>query len=292
MRSAKTLGQQIVVAMLRRAIHGESIRPIGHNAIPWCAVLALFCASLSAQQPGIQNPYTSADDEAAGARLFRPLCAICHGLDGNGTPGIGPQIKRGLPGRTTDLELYETIRDGIPGTGMSPFTFSEKERWQVVAYVQSLRRSAEAKESASARDAARGAKLFRGKGGCSKCHTVKGEGGRRGPDLSHIGGDRSLEELKRSILNPNEKVSPAYWELRATTREGITVTGSRLNEDTFSLQLLDSQERLISVIKSDLEEYELDENSVMPSFERKLSQREIDDLVNYLATLKPKGARR
>ena len=279
-----------VVVMRRRAIYRESIRPIGYNAGPWCAVLVLFCASLAAQQTSIQNPYTSAGDEAAGARLFRPLCAICHGLDGNGTIGIGPQIRRGSPGRTTDVELYETIRDGIPGTGMPPFTFSEKERWQVVAYVQSLQRTAGAKQSAS--DAARGAKLFRGKGGCSQCHTVKGEGGRRGPDLSHIGGDRSLEELKRSILNPNEKVSPAYWELRATTREGITVTGRRLNEDTFSLQLLDSQERLISVIKSDLEEYDLDKNSVMPSFERKLSQREIDDLVNYLATLKPKGARR
>ena len=275
--------------MRRRAIHCESIRPIGHNAGPWCAVLVLFCASLSAQQPGIQNPYTSADDEAAGARLFRPFCAICHGLDGNGTIGIGPQIRRGLPGRTTDTELYETIRDGIPGTGMPPFTFSEKERWQVVAYVQSLRRTAGPIESAG--DAARGAKLFRGEGGCLQCHTVKGEGGRRGPDLSHIGGDRSLEELKRSILNPNAEVSPAFWELRATTREGITVTGRRLNEDTFSLQLLDSKERLISVIKSDLEEYELDENSVMPSFERKLNQREIDDLVAYLATLKPKGTR-
>ena len=218
--------------MRRRAICRESMRPIGYHVGPWCAVLVLFCASLAAQQPGIQNPYTSADDEAAGARLFRPFCAICHGLDGNGTPGIGRQIRRGSPGRTTDLELYETIRDGIPGTGMSPFTFSEKERWQVVAYVQSLRRTAGAKQSAS--DAARGAKLFRDKGGCPQCHTVKGEGGRRGPDLSHIGGDRSLEELKRSILNPNEKVSPAYWELRATTREGITVTGRRLNEDTFS----------------------------------------------------------
>ncbi len=278
------------VVMRRRAICRESMRPIGYHVGPWCAVLVLFCASLAAQQPGIQNPYTSADDEAAGARLFRPFCAICHGLDGNGTPGIGRQIRRGSPGRTTDLELYETIRDGIPGTGMSPFTFSEKERWQVVAYVQSLRRTAGAKQSAS--DAARGAKLFRDKGGCPQCHTVKGEGGRRGPDLSHIGGDRSLEELKRSILNPNEKVSPAYWELRATTREGITVTGRRLNEDTFSLQFLDSQERLISIMKSDLEEYDLDKNSVMPSFERKLSQREIDDLVNYLATLKPKGARR
>ena len=278
--------------MRRRTMRDDSIRSIGRNAISWCAVLALFCASLAAQQPGLQNPYTSADDEAAGARLFRPFCAICHGLDGNGTMGIGPQIRRGSPGRTTDAELYETIRDGIPGTGMPPFTFSEKERWQVVAYVQSLRRRAEAKESAGAGDAARGAMLFRGKGGCSKCHTVNGEGGRRGPDLSHIGGNRSIEELKRSILNPNAEVSPAYWELSATTREGVTVTGRRLNEDTFSLQLLDSQQRLISVIKSDLEEYELDENSVMPSFERKLNQREIADLVAYLADLKPTGGRR
>ena len=277
------------MAMRRRVIRRESIRPMDHNIFPWCAILTLFCASLSAQQPGTQNPHTSADDEAAGARLFRPFCAICHGLDGTGTIGIGPQITRGSPGRTTDAELYETIRDGIPGTGMPPFTFSEKERWQVVAYVQSLRRTAGTEESAG--DAARGAELFRSKGGCSNCHTVKGEGGRRGPDLSHIGGDRSLKQLKRSILNPNEEVSPAYWELRATTKEGTRVTGRRLNEDTFSLQLLDSQQRLVSVMKSDLEAYELDENSVMPSFERELSQREIADLVAYLATLKPEGTR-
>ena len=181
------------------------------------------------------------------------------------------------------------IRDGIPGTGMPPFTFSEKERWQVVAYVQSLRRTVGAKESPS--DAAAGAKLFRGNGECAQCHTVEGEGGRRGPDLSHIGAGRSLEELKRSILSPNEKVSPAYWQLRATTKKGITVTGRRLNEDTFSFQLLDSEQHLVSVMKSDLEEYDLDKNSVMPPFEQTLSQREIDDLVAYLATLKPKGTR-
>ena len=275
--------------MPRRAIHRESIRSMGYNTSRWFAVLTLFCASLSAQQPGIQNPYTSADDEAAGARLFRPFCAICHGLDGSGVPGIGRQIKIGSSGHITDLELYETIRDGIPGTGMPPFTFSEKERWQVVAHVQALRRPVGAKESAS--DAAAGAKLFGGKGDCSRCHTVSGEGGRRGPDLSHIGGKRSLDELKRSILSPNERVSPAYWGLRATTRGGGTVAGRRLNEDTFSFQLLDSQERLISVMKSDLEAYELDKDSAMPSFEQKLSQREIDDLVAYLATLKPKGTR-
>ena len=275
--------------MRRRAIHWVSIRRIGHNTSRRCAVLALFCASLPAQQPSIQNPYTSADDEAAGARLFRPFCAICHGLDGSGAGGIGRQIKRGSPGRTTDVELYETIRDGIPGSGMPPFTFSEKERWQVVAYVQSLRRTVGAEESAS--DAAAGAQLFRGKGECSQCHTVEGDGGRRGPDLSHIGGHRSLEELKRSILSPNENVAPAYWQLRATTKVGITVKGRRLNEDTFSFQLLDSEERLTSVMKSDLEEYDLDKDSVMPSFERELSQREIDDLVAYLATLKPKATR-
>lgn len=276
--------------MRRRAIHWESLRCIGNFTSRWCAVPALFLTSLAGQQSAIQNPYTTAADEQAGARLFRPLCAICHGLDGSGVPKLGPQIKKGSPGRTRDGELYETIRDGILGTGMPPFTFSEKESWQVVAYVQSLRRTVGAKESPS--DAAAGAKLFRGKGACAQCHTVEGEGGRRGPDLSHIGADRSLEELRRSILSPNEKVSPAYWQLRATTKKGTKVTGRRLNEDTFSFQLLDSEENLVSVMKSDLEEYDLDKSSVMPPFEQQLSQREIDDLVAYLLTLQPKGTRR
>ena len=170
---------------------------------------------------------------------------------------------------------------------MPGWNFSEKERWQVVAYLQLLRGAAWGEQAAG--DPQAGAALFRGEGGCLGCHTVHGQGGRRGPDLSRIGHDRSPKELEASILRPNDKVSPAYWRVRAGTKDGGTLTGRRLNEDTFSLQLLDSDERLISVMKSDLRGFDLLKDSVMPSYKGKLSHQGIDDLVAYLATLRPRG---
>ena len=74
--------------------------------------------------------------------------------------------------------------------------------------------------------------------------------------------------------------------VRAVTRDGKTITGRRLNEDTYTVQLIDSQERLISLIKSDLREYTVLKTSTMPPYEEKLNSVELEDLVTYLRTLK------
>ena len=250
----------------------------------WCASLLISaCAlSLAAQQPSIQNPHTSPADVRAGARLYRAFCAICHEFDGRGLLGLGPEIRTAKPGRSTDAQLYETIKNGFP-PDMPQISFSEKERWQVVAFVQKLRQA-----SKTVGDPAAGAALFRGEGECLGCHKVHGKGGPFGPDLSKIGALRSVEGLRISILASNKNVSPAYWMVRAVTKDGEKVTGRRLNEDTYSVQLLDSNERLRSLMKSDLQNFEIDSNSMMPSYKGKLNEREIDDLVAYLATLRSK----
>ena len=248
----------------------------------WCASLLISaCAlSLAAQQPSIQNPHTSPADVRAGARFYRAFCAACHEFDGRGQPGHGPEIRTASPGRSTDAQLYTTIENGFPPR-MPQVSFSEKERWQVVAFVQTLRQA-----SKTVGDPAAGAALFRGKGECLGCHKVQGKGGPFGPDLSEIGALRPVEELRIAILAPNEDVSSAYWRVRAVTKDGEKVTGRRLNEDTYSVQLLDSNERLRSLMKSDLQNFEIDSNSMMPSYEGKLNEHEIDDLVAYLATLR------
>jgi hypothetical protein len=69
-------------------------------------------------------------------------------------------------------------------------------------------------------------------------------------------------------------------------RDGATLTGRILNEDTFSLQFIDSHEKLVSLQKSDLSKFEFLKNSPMPSFRDKLSGDELSDLVGYLASLK------
>jgi mono/diheme cytochrome c family protein len=70
------------------------------------------------------------------------------------------------------------------------------------------------------------------------------------------------------------------------TRAGKVITGRRLNEDTYSVQIIDNEEHLVSLLKSDLREYAVLKTSTMPSFKNTLSPPEIDDVVTYLRTLK------
>jgi mono/diheme cytochrome c family protein len=79
---------------------------------------------------------------------------------------------------------------------------------------------------------------------------------------------------------------PINRSIRAVTRAGKIITGRRLNEDTYSVQIIDSEERLLSLLKSDLKEYTVLKTSTMPSFKTTLTPMELDDVVTYLRTLK------
>jgi putative heme-binding domain-containing protein len=117
---------------------------------------------------------------------------------------------------------------------------------------------------------------------------VDGEGGRLAPDLSLIGETRSAEHLRTSILKPNAQIFTYERAIRAVTTDGRTITGRRLNEDTYSVQLLDARENMVSLLKSEISEYEVIRESTMPSYEGKLTETELDDVVAYLASLQRK----
>jgi putative heme-binding domain-containing protein len=237
------------------------------------------------QGTAVTNPHTSPDDVAAGGRIFRSHCAVCHGPDGGG--GRGSKLTRGeFRHATTDEGLYDVIAEGIPGTEMASTFFHGKQLWQVVAYVRSLSRRPSGPPPKG--NAANGRQVFFGKGGCQACHMVDGEGGRLGPDLSLIGETRSVEHLRTSILKPGQEVFTYDRSIRAVTRDGRTITGRRLNEDTYSVQLLDSRENMVSLLKEEVAEYEVIPGSTMPSYEGKLTAAELDDLIAFLASLQRK----
>lgn len=135
-------------------------------------------------------------------------------------------------------------------------------------------------------DAARGLVVFDGKGACVACHRVKDKGSRLGPDLTDIGIQRTRDALEKSLLDPNPEVQPQNRAYRVTTRDGAVFTGKLLNQDTFSVQLLDSKERLLGFQKSNLREYGFVRSSPMPSYGNKLSSEELSDLIAYLASMK------
>jgi putative heme-binding domain-containing protein len=243
--------------------------------------LVLWAAAAFGQEIPAHNPFTTPADQAAGGKIFRSHCAPCHGARGQG--GLGPNLASGeFFHGGTDADLYQTITDGIPGTAMPGTFFDGAQVWQIVAYVRTLAGSA---GEVPRGDARRGGALFREKG-CAGCHMVRGEGSVRGPDLSFVGSRSSAEHIRESILDPNAQVAPEYRLAKITLENGSTYSGFVMNEDTYSVQLLDFSKGLESLRKADIKSFERDKTSSMPSYQGKLSDGELDDLVSYLRSLK------
>ena len=135
-------------------------------------------------------------------------------------------------------------------------------------------------------DAANGKAIFEGKGQCTNCHRIKGNGSRFGPDLSEIGARRP-DQLQASILDPDAEILPVNRIYRVVDKSGTVIIGRLLNLDTFTVQIIDQKERLLSFEKANLREYGFVDKSPMPSYKDKLTDQEVADLVNYLYSLKP-----
>jgi putative heme-binding domain-containing protein len=246
------------------------------------AVVIVLCGlACSSTRSALAAQHATAADVEEGGRAFGNLCANCHGPDGNLIAGV--DLGRGRFRQAyTDAALVGIIRNGIPGTPMPRSEVSDEQAARIVAY---LRSAAAASAGAAPRgDAARGKALFHGKGACTKCHRVGPSGSRLGPDLTSIGRARRAAQLERSLLEPDADVDPANRSFRVVTKDGREVRGRLLNRDSFSVQLLDEQERLRSFQKSDIREAGL-VASPMPSFRGVLDAGEVADLVGYLASL-------
>jgi putative heme-binding domain-containing protein len=229
-----------------------------------------------------QHGYTPSDVENGG-RLYRTNCASCHGPNGDLQPGV--DLGHGKFRRATaDEEVAAIITKGIPGTGMPPGNFTESQALTIVAYLRSM--AASSNVAATAGDPARGKEVFEGKGQCLTCHRVRTTGSRVGPDLTDIGMLRRTAELERSLVDPNADMLAANRYYRVVTKDGQTVTGRLLNEDTFSVQLLDTTEKLRSFKIADVREHAFVDKSPMPSYKGKLTPEELSDVIGYLTSLK------
>jgi putative heme-binding domain-containing protein len=223
-------------------------------------------------------------DVEEGEQLFIENCAICHGPEGDAVPRVNLASGKFRHG-SSDEELTQTIKNGIPGTAMPPGNFHEHQLTALIAYVRSMNASSAA-ATVTLGNAARGQTIFEGVGGCTQCHRVNGKGSYLGPELSDVGVTRRAAQLERSILEPDAEILPQNRFFSVTTRDGATITGRLLNLDTFSVQLMDTNERLRSFSKTNLKEYGFVDKSPMPSYKDKLSSEQLADLVGYLVTLR------
>jgi putative heme-binding domain-containing protein len=254
----------------------------GIRPIIWAAVVIALGAPVSAQAPPQTGQYDRAQ-VAAGAILYGQ-CVACHGPNGDQIPNV--DLRRGqFPTVVSDADLVRVLATGKPASGMPSFPMLRTD--EVTALIAYVRSGFDAMGAAmKIGDPARGEALFSGKGGCVTCHRVNGKGPYVATDLSEIGLIRKPTSLERALVDPVASIIPANRTVRAVTRDGRTIRGRRLNEDYYTVQLIDEQSRLISLIKADLRSFEVIQASSMPSYATTLTADERADVIGYLLSLK------
>lgn len=212
----------------------------------------------------------------AGRQIYLGSCSGCHGKTGEGSQG--PSLLSGRVSRLADQALFDTIRNGLPGTTMPNFALPEEKVWQIASFVRSL--TVPAVASRPAGDAERGRAFFFGAGGCVGCHMIQGKGGPLGPDLSNIGAERTLHQLTESITMPSERIGEGYRGVTAVRRTGEKVQGVAKNYNNYSVQILDRAGRLHLLDRAELTAVELQDKSLMPAVAK---GRDADDVLAFLA---------
>jgi len=254
------------------------------RALCFVAASVIVAGSMAgAQAPATRNPVEG--DPAAirsGMGLFRARCADCHGMDARGVRG--PDITQVWASGRTDEGLFATIKNGISGTEMPPQPrLFDHETWQILAYLRTL--AASARPEPARGNAVNGAQIYQAQ--CAGCHRVNGAGGRLGPDLSRIGAARSREMLELRIRGGVEGFLSGYEPVTITPEDGQAVVGVKKNEDLFSVQIMDTRERIQGYDKSSLREFRNNPRSAMPAFgTNRISESDLDDLIRYLQTLR------
>lgn len=244
------------------------------------AGLGLVAGPVLAQDHAGQ--YDQADVEY-GAQLYAGHCITCHGESGDLMPGANLRSGR-FRNAPSDRDLSRLIREGLEGTAMIATSYSDSELTALVAYLRNMANFDAA--SVTVGDPDRGRALFEGKGECLSCHRVHGQGPRSAPDLTRIGSTRTAAILTRVLVDPSAAMMPVNRPVRVVTRGGRVINGRRLNEDTFTIQLIDAEEQLHTLDKATLREYTIGTDATMPSYADMLNAEERADVVAYLLSLK------
>jgi putative heme-binding domain-containing protein len=250
-----------------------------------CALVTLW---VLAAPPDAQQEKNHEEALARGKRVYQVQCARCHGIQGTG--GTGANLARPvLRNAATDQDLLALIKDGIEGTAMPANWFlTDAQVRDVAHYVRSLGR---VESQPLPGDPELGKKVY-ARSDCAKCHMIAGAGGSLGPDLTEVGARRGVDFLRAAVVHPGREKLVDEWgytrylPVVITTGDGRVLSGTRINEDTFTIQIRDATSRLQSLDKRALDELHKTGASMMPTYDTMFSPRDIDHLSSYLASLR------
>ncbi|WP_259015306.1 c-type cytochrome [Emticicia fluvialis] len=121
---------------------------------------------------------------------------------------------------------------------------------------------------------------------CSRCHSIQGEGGNVGPDLTQLGTRFSTKDILEAIIDPSKAVSDQYAATQLILKNGDSVVGRLANEDKtfyYISQNPYAPDVLMKVAKKDVVSSKYSSVSVMlPGLINSLNEDELKDLIAYL----------
>src|SRR5439155_972315 len=132
---------------------------------------------------------------------------------------------------------------------------------------------------------------------CAFCHGLGARGGGRGPDLTGVAGTRTIEAITDSVRNPSRRLAQGLMEatkefaqeyetVTVVTSDGTEIKGTTLNEDDFSVQVVDQSDRLHLFEKDKLRSFTKSRNSLMPPYKTSLlSDQDLQDIIAYLISV-------
>jgi cytochrome c oxidase cbb3-type subunit 3 len=258
-----------------------------------CALLVLFVIAgpeaFSQDAPKAVPVPTEQDAAAAaqaerGQKQFAQSCAFCHGADATGARG--PDLVRStLVAHDQHGDLIgEVVRNGRPDKGMPALPLSAEQISTISSFLHERARQAILSsgvptdypvEKLMTGNAAAGKAFFEGAGGCSNCHSPKG-------DLAGIGKKYSSIELEAHMLYPGE----AHKSAVITLPSGQPVRGTVLHEDEFTISLRDENGNYRSFVR---ESVKVDLHDPLEAHRKlldKLTQAQMRNLFAYVYTLK------
>ena len=242
--------------------------------------LILLLAQVGPPDFSKSNLMKDAANIEEGRKLFANTCSGCHGPSGEG--GRGPNLMTGRAvKRSNDETLFNSVKNGLPGTDMPPTNLPNEKVWQLVSFMRAL--NAPAYEVLVAGEEAAGREIFLGKGGCRQCHMLGGQGGSLGPDLTNIGASRPLNQIREAVLEPDKRLAEGYQPARLHLKSGKTLTGVLRDYTNYTLTLVDNSGSLYLLRAAEVTDRQLSMKSPMPSYKDKLTATELRDLIKFLS---------
>jgi len=125
---------------------------------------------------------------------------------------------------------------------------------------------------------------------CQSCHQVDGEGTEFGPDLSAIGAKLAKSAIYSSILYPSSGINFGYEGYTVKLHDGTQLSGIITSETEDQLTLKIASGLSTTYDRSDVQSVEaMDQSLMTANLQAVMSERDLVNLVEYLAGLKEGG---